>query len=198
MLWQRKNSVFNGEFACCRLGHKSTGADGTVRELQCDKARIRPLVKGLWERKNAHLKKMHPMIRFFFQWRWATHQYLMMAEEVDDSGEADDPAMQTLDDYKKRYVLDTEFFDVFKSLIGMVRRRGRGSRSQGLRLAPARSLSLFRQGCLLLWGGGLFMPLSVCWKSHLGSPPCCPLVSSLALSHPPLLLLDCRRLLPWS
>ena len=24
MNWQRKNSVFTGEFACCRLGHKRT------------------------------------------------------------------------------------------------------------------------------------------------------------------------------
>ena len=27
MLWQRKSSIFTGEFACCRLGHKRKGKD---------------------------------------------------------------------------------------------------------------------------------------------------------------------------
>ena len=36
MLWQRKSSVFTGEFACCSLGHKRTGRDGTEMAVTCD------------------------------------------------------------------------------------------------------------------------------------------------------------------
>jgi hypothetical protein len=44
MNWQRKCSVFNGQFACCRLNHEVKQDDGSIRCLPCDKKRIQPLV----------------------------------------------------------------------------------------------------------------------------------------------------------
>ena len=57
-----------GVIAAC-LGHRRPGsADGAEGSLAvtCDKARIRPLVRGLWERKIAHLNTMPPFVRFGF------------------------------------------------------------------------------------------------------------------------------------
>ena len=41
--------------------------------VACDKTRIRPLVRALWQRKIQHLSSMPPVIRWLFHWRWASH-----------------------------------------------------------------------------------------------------------------------------
>jgi hypothetical protein len=111
MNWQRKNSVFTGEFACCRLGHKRTA--GTLHAgskaadkggtIPCDKGRIKPLVRALWERKIAHMKTQHPMLQWMLLWRWVTHTELLMSENAEDDGSADDPALSTLEDIITKY-----------------------------------------------------------------------------------------------
>lgn len=121
MLWQRKNSVFNGEFACCRLNHTRKLPSGNSIRVPCDKKRIRPLAKGLWDRKIAHLRSSHPLIKFIFHWRWQAHVHLMMAEEVDDSGEADDPQLRTLDDVLRKYCLvEGSYRPVMKGFLTML------------------------------------------------------------------------------
>ena len=104
MNWQRKNSVFTGEFACCRLGHKRTAgtlhagskaADKGGGTIPCDRKRIKPLVRALWDRKIAHLKTQHPILQFMLLWRWVSHTELLMSEHSEDDGAADDPALRT-------------------------------------------------------------------------------------------------------
>ena len=111
MNWQRKNSVFTGEFACCRLGHKRTAgtlhagskAADTGGLIPCDKGRIKPLVRALWERKIAHMKTQHPVLQWMLLWRWVTHTELLMSENAEDDGSADDPALSTLEDIVAKY-----------------------------------------------------------------------------------------------
>jgi hypothetical protein len=106
MKWQRKASVFTGQFTCCRLGHRRPGsADGAEGSLAvtCDKARIRPLVRGLWERKIAHLKTMPPFVRFGFLWRWVSHMDIMMSDYVEDVEEVTDGSLCSLQDVIDKY-----------------------------------------------------------------------------------------------
>lgn len=127
MMWQRQASVFTGEFACCRLGHKG----GHGAPITCDKDRIRPLVRGLWDRKVAHLKTQNPLIQFMLLWRWASHVELMMAETPADDGHTDDPNLHTLDDVLAKYECGTSeepaagyfgvlnmFFPMMKQMFG--------------------------------------------------------------------------------
>jgi len=128
MNWQRKNSVFTGEFACCRLGHKRTA--GTLHAgskasdkggvIPCDKVRIKPLVRALWDRKIAHLKTQHPILQFMLLWRWATHTELLMSETAEDDGSADDPALSTLEDIVAKYSIgDDVWFGTVQAVMGM-------------------------------------------------------------------------------
>lgn len=121
MLWQRKCSVFTGEFACCRLGHKRTDADGKEWTWPCDKDRIRPLVKGMWERKIAHMRTMAPVVRFLFSWRWISHYKLMMAGESDDLGETDHTEMKGYAEMVEKYVLDDSFAATYGGFSEMIR-----------------------------------------------------------------------------
>ena len=63
--FQRKTSVFTGEFTCCRLNHQSTtvdedGVEVTVT-IPCDKERIRPMVEALWgEKRLDTLSRIYP------------------------------------------------------------------------------------------------------------------------------------------
>ena len=45
MNWQRKNSVFTGEFACCRLGHKRAAGTLHAGSKAADKVRVRVRVR---------------------------------------------------------------------------------------------------------------------------------------------------------
>lgn len=121
MLWQRKNTVFTGEFACCRLGHKRKMPDGTELTWPCDKARIKPLVKGLWERKIAHMKTMAPVIHFMFAWRWISHYHLMMAEDKEDCGDTDHAEMGSVEAMMEKYNLGDEYHASYAGFIGMMK-----------------------------------------------------------------------------
>lgn len=121
MLWQRKSSIFTGEFACCRLGHKRTNKEGESLNVTCDKTRIRPLVRALWDRKNTHLAEMHPFIRWIFHWRWASHTDIMMSDFSEDTAQSNDPSVQTLADMVQKYMLDETSQAVAKSFIGMMK-----------------------------------------------------------------------------
>lgn len=119
MLWQRKNSVFTGEFACCRLGHKRKGTKGELMSVICDKDRIRPLVRALWDRKIAHLAACGPFVVFLFHWRWASHADMMMADVSDDVEECNDQLTRTLDDMICKYALDETHRTTFHSMFPM-------------------------------------------------------------------------------
>lgn len=134
MNWQRKNSVFTGEFACCRLGHKRTAgtlhagsAVGGSEAIACDKVRINPLVRGLWNRKIEHMKTQHPVLQFMLLWRWVSHTELLMSETAEDNGSADDPALKTLEDVCAKYNIGDDiwssvvsnFFPMMKGMFGM-------------------------------------------------------------------------------
>ena len=120
MLWQRKSSVFTGEFACCRLGHKRTGRDGTEMAVTCDKTRIRPLVRALWDRKIHHLSSLAPFLRWIFHWRWASHTDIMMSDFIEDTAQANDPSVTTLDGMVRKYLIDQTSADVFNGFMGMI------------------------------------------------------------------------------
>jgi len=120
MLWQRKSSIFTGEFACCRLGHKRKSSEtGELIEVSCDKNRIRPLVRALWDRKNAHLAAAPPFVRWVFHWRWVSNTDLMMSEFAEDVPECNDTSVQTLEDMAKKYVIDETHRAVFNSMMPM-------------------------------------------------------------------------------
>jgi len=128
MNWQRKNSVFTGEFACCRLGHKRTAgtlhagskATDTGGVIACDKVRIKPLVRALWERKIAHMKTQHPVLQWMLRWRWVTHTELLCCENAEDDGSADDPALSTLEDIVAKYAIgDDVWFGVTQAVLPM-------------------------------------------------------------------------------
>jgi len=103
MNWQRKNSVFTGEFACCRLGHKRTKTAGEIATVTCDKTRIRPLVRALFERKNAHMARMHPFVKNLFRWRYVSHMDIMMSDYSEDTAHSNDPDVNSLDDMVRKY-----------------------------------------------------------------------------------------------
>jgi hypothetical protein len=120
MCWQRRFSVFNGAFACCRLGHTIKKEDGTERCLPCDKARIRPLVEGMWARKVAHLSIAHPMVKFLFMWRWASHAHMMQAKVPEDCEENDDPSLCTRDDIIRKYSMDETILGLQQMFAGQM------------------------------------------------------------------------------
>ena len=119
MLWQRKSSVFTGEFACCRLGHKRKGKGGELINVTCDKTRIRPLVKALWDRKIAHLAQLPPFIRWLFHWRWASHSHMMMSDFSEDVDEVNDQDVSTLEDMVDKYLINDEHIQTFNNLMPM-------------------------------------------------------------------------------
>lgn len=131
MNWQRKNSVFTGEFACCRLGHKRTAgtlhagskaADKGGGTMPCDRKRIKPLVRALWDRKIAHIKTQHPILQFMLLWRWVSHTELLMSEHAEDDGAADDPALHTLEDIVAKYNIgDDVWFGTVQAVVGMLK-----------------------------------------------------------------------------
>ena len=116
MLWQRKSSVFTGEFACCRLGHKRKDKQGEVITVTCDKTRIRPLVKSLWERKVAHLARLPPFYRWMFHWRWTSHSDMMMSDFVEDCDDATDTRLETLEDLIEKYMIHEDHRQTFIAL----------------------------------------------------------------------------------
>ena len=120
MNWQRKSSIFTGEFACCRLGHKRKGPSGEMLTVSCDKTRIRPLVRSLWERKCAHLATMPPFVRFLFHWRWASHTDMMMSDFVEDTDASCDPSLATLADMSTKYLVDETHRATFNGLMPML------------------------------------------------------------------------------
>ena len=118
----RKNSVLNGEFACCALGHKKTFANGVCVEIPCDKKRLKPFCISLWDRKCDHFKTASPYVQFMYFWRYKSHVWMMQAETFDDTAEStDDPTLQSLDDIKAKYNLTDEggMFDIYKQLLLM-------------------------------------------------------------------------------
>jgi hypothetical protein len=120
MIWQRKSSIFTGEFACCRLGHKRKGKDGEMINVTCDKTRIRPLVRALWERKIAHLATMPAMVRWLFHWRWASHTEIMMSDFAEDVEESTDPNLDTLEDVCDKYLIDEAHRQTYLGMMGMM------------------------------------------------------------------------------
>lgn len=62
----RHNSVLNGDFACCALGHEKTFADGSTVCIPCDKARLKPFCVSLWERKCGHMRTASPFVQFMY------------------------------------------------------------------------------------------------------------------------------------
>ena len=120
MLWQRKSSVFTGEFACCRLGHmRKDSRSGEMLPVTCDKTRIRPLVRSLWERKVYHLSTMPPVVRWMFHWRWASHADMLMSDFVEDTQQSCDPNVKTLDDMTKKYIINEEHYGTFHAIMPM-------------------------------------------------------------------------------
>lgn len=120
MLWQRKSSVFTGEFACCRLGHmRKDSRSGEMLPVTCDKTRIRPLVRSLWERKVYHLSTMSPVVRWMFHWRWASHADMLMSDFVEDTQQSCDPNVKTLDDMTKKYIINEEHYGTFHAIMPM-------------------------------------------------------------------------------
>eukprot|EP00947_MAST-08B_sp_MAST-8B-sp1_P002105 g2105.t1 len=109
MLGVRSQSVMNGDFACCSLGHKKTFDDGTVLCLPCDKDRIKPFCKQMWERKSNHFMAGSPFTRHIYAWRYISHMKLMMATTPDDTPENnEDPLINTLEDVKTKYFMGEE------------------------------------------------------------------------------------------
>ena len=107
MLGVRSQTVMNGDFACCSLGHKKVFDDGTEITIPCDKDRIRPFCRQLWQRKSNHFMGGSPMVRHFYAWRYISHMTLMLSTTEDDSPENnDDPLLKTLDDIKAKYFMD--------------------------------------------------------------------------------------------
>ena len=112
-------SVFTGEFACCRLGHKRKSKTGELMTVTCDKTRIRPLVRALWDRKIAHLATLPPFIRWMFHWRWASHTDMMMSDWSEDVEDSTDQTVHTLEDMAKKYIIDEPHRQTYHALMGM-------------------------------------------------------------------------------
>lgn len=107
MLGVRSQTVMNGDFACCSLDHKKTFADGTTICLPCDKDRIRPFCRSMWQRKANHFLGGGAMVRHFFAWRYISHMTLMMSTTTEDTpANNDDPLVKGLDDIKSKYFMD--------------------------------------------------------------------------------------------
>jgi hypothetical protein len=103
----RSQTVMNGDFACCSLDHKKVFDDGTVLCLPCDKDRIRPFCRSMWQRKSNHFSAGNPFTRHMFAWRYISHMTLMLATGVEDTPtNNDDPLLSTLDDIKRKYFMD--------------------------------------------------------------------------------------------
>ena len=107
MLGVRSQTVMNGDFACCSLNHQKTFEDGTVLDLPCDKDRIRPFCRSMWQRKSNHFLGGSPMVRHLFAWRYISHMKLMMATSLEDSPENnDDPLLTDLGSIRRKYFMN--------------------------------------------------------------------------------------------
>ena len=104
MLGQINNTVFNGNFACCSLGHKKTFADGTEIVVPCDKLRFKCFWQSIWQRKCNHFAAAGDFIKHLFAFRYITHMKLMMADEDGDTpSNTEDNLVTSLDDILDKY-----------------------------------------------------------------------------------------------
>ena len=87
--------------------------------VTCDKTRIRPLVRALWDRKIAHLATLPPFIRWMFHWRWASHTDMMMSDWSEDVEDSTDQTVHTLEDMVKKYIIDEPHRQTYHALMGM-------------------------------------------------------------------------------
>ena len=78
----RSQTILNGEFACCSLNHQKTFDDGTVHCLPCDKDRIRPFCKKMWQRKANHFSAGSAMVRQLYAWRYLSHMQISKATPI--------------------------------------------------------------------------------------------------------------------
>jgi len=56
MYGRPEKSVANGHFTCCRFNHKMECADGTLREILCDKVAIAPVIATVFDSLFSHSK----------------------------------------------------------------------------------------------------------------------------------------------
>ena len=53
---QRRNSVLNGAFSCCRLGHRVKTLDGSTADIPCDKVILRQVLAAVFDEGLARAK----------------------------------------------------------------------------------------------------------------------------------------------
>ena len=61
---------------------QKTFDDGTVHCLPCDKDRIRPFCKKMWQRKANHFSAGSAMVRQLYAWRYLSHMQISKATPI--------------------------------------------------------------------------------------------------------------------
>lgn len=116
MNWQRRTSIFNGDFTCCSRNHTAISIENGVQteiRLPCDKVRVWQMVEGLWDRKICHVAKMPAEVNRFLLWRLISHKQMMLVHSPEDVHTNDDESLKTVCDVVKKYKLMADGKEAF-------------------------------------------------------------------------------------